>query len=231
MVNGSSSPGVDDAFLAMPSRSMADAALDRARALGASHADFRLERVRDQAVRLRDSRLEASSDSEDVGFAVRVVVDGTWGFASGIDLTPETAARVAEQAVEVARTCRPVNTEPIELAPEPAYPDATWVSAYDVDPFDVPLRDKVALLSEWSSGMLGAVDHVSASLMQVKEQKFYADTAGTVTTQQRVRVHPALTAMKTDGDRFDDMRTLAPPVGRGYEYLTGTGWDFDAEIA
>src|SRR5204863_8591880 len=26
-------------------------------------------------------------------------------------------------------------------------------------------------------------------------------------------------------------RTLAPPVGRGWEYLTGTGWDFDAEIA
>ena len=27
------------------------------------------------------------------------------------------------------------------------------------------------------------------------------------------------------------MRTLAPPAGRGYEYLTGTGWDFDAELA
>jgi TldD protein len=27
------------------------------------------------------------------------------------------------------------------------------------------------------------------------------------------------------------MRTLAAPAGRGWEYLTGTGWDFDAEIA
>jgi TldD protein len=27
------------------------------------------------------------------------------------------------------------------------------------------------------------------------------------------------------------MRTLAPPVGRGYEWLTGTGWDWDAELA
>jgi TldD protein len=27
------------------------------------------------------------------------------------------------------------------------------------------------------------------------------------------------------------MRTLAPPAGRGWEYVTGTGWDFDAEIA
>jgi TldD protein len=31
---------------------------------------------------------------------------------------------------------------------------------------------------------------------------------------------------------FDSMRTLAPPVGRGYEYLTGDGgWDWDAELA
>lgn len=27
------------------------------------------------------------------------------------------------------------------------------------------------------------------------------------------------------------MRTLAPPAGRGWEYLTGTGWDWDAELA
>src|SRR5262249_52041843 len=27
------------------------------------------------------------------------------------------------------------------------------------------------------------------------------------------------------------MRTLAPPTGRGWEYLTGTGWDWEAELA
>jgi TldD protein len=26
------------------------------------------------------------------------------------------------------------------------------------------------------------------------------------------------------------MSTIAPPVGRGWEYLTGTGWDWDAEL-
>jgi TldD protein len=66
----------------------------------------------------------------------------------------------------------------------------------------------------------------------VHENKFYADTAGTTTTQQRVRVHPVLTAVCVDpaGGEFDSMRTLAPPAGRGWEYLTGTGWDWDAEL-
>jgi TldD protein len=72
---------------------------------------------------------------------------------------------------------------------------------------------------------------VQAALSQVKEQKFYTDTAGTTTTQQRVRVHPVLLAMRSAEGRFDDMRTLAPPAGRGFEYLTGTGWDFPAELA
>jgi TldD protein len=45
-------------------------------------------------------------------------------------------------------------------------------------------------------------------------------------------VHPELTAVTVSADgRFETMRTLAPPAGRGYEYLTGTGWDFPAELA
>nr|WP_062340317.1 TldD/PmbA family protein [Herbidospora sakaeratensis] len=222
---------IDPDFLALPLRQLADAALQRARELGAEFAAFRLERVRAETLRLFDARLEGSSDADDLGFAVRVVKNGTWGFAGGITLTPEAVAEVAAQAVQVAEVSAPLNREPVELAAEPVH-EGVWVSLYDVDPFDVPLRDKVALLGDWSAGLLAkGVDHVSASLMQVKEQKFYADSAGTVTTQQRVRVHPSLTAMKSEGAAFDDMRTLAPPVGRGYEYLTGTGWDFPAELA
>lgn len=222
---------IDPDFLALPLGQLADAALQRARDLGAEHADFRLERVRGESLSLYDTRLEGAVDADDLGFAVRVVKGGTWGFASGIDLTPEAAAGVAEQAVRVAEVSAPINREPIELAPESVYSGLTWVSPYEVDPFDVPQADKVALLAEWSAGLLKGADHVSARLLQVKEQKFYADSSGTSTTQQRVRLHPALNAMKASEQGFDDMSTIAPPVGRGYEYLTGTFWDWAGELA
>jgi TldD protein len=223
---------IDPAFTALPLRLLADAALTRAQDLGVEHVDFRLERIRSQTLRLKDGALETAMDSDDLGLAVRVVKDGTWGFASGIGLTPDAAAGVAEQAVTVAQVARAINRERIELAAEPVHGERTWVSAYEVDPFDVATTDKVALLAEWSHRLLtGGADHVDATLLQVKENKFYADAAGTVTTQQRVRVHPVLTAVRIAGGAFDTMRTLAPPVGRGYEYLTGTGWDFDAELA
>ncbi|MFF7557981.1 TldD/PmbA family protein [Streptomyces olivaceus] len=231
---------LDQSFTALPLRPLADAALARARALGAEHADFRLERVRSASLRLRDARPAGSSDTTDLGYAVRVVHGGTWGFASGVDLTLDAAAKVASQAVAMAKLSAQVikaagSDERVELADEPVHADRTWVSAYGIDPFTVPDAEKSALLADWSARLLAAdgVDHVDASLLTVHENKFYADTAGTSTTQQRVRLHPVLTAVSVDDSsgEFDSMRTLAPPVGRGWEYLTGTGWDWDSELA
>ncbi|MFI1091539.1 TldD/PmbA family protein [Streptomyces sp. NPDC020917] len=231
---------VDQSFLALPLQALADAALARARALGADHADFRLERVRSADWRLRDGRLAGSADTTDLGFAVRVVHGGAWGFASGVDLTMDAAAKVAAQAVAMAKLSARViaaagSQERVELAEEPVHTDRTWISSYEINPFEVPDADKTALLAEWSGRLLAAegVSHADASLLTVQENKFYADTAGTTTTQQRVRLHPTLTAVAVDpsSGEFDSMRTLAPPVGRGWEYLTGTGWDWDAELA
>jgi TldD protein len=224
---------IDPDFAALPLRTLADAALSRARELGAGHADFRLERIREQNLRLSDGLLEGTTESDDVGVAVRVVKDGTWGFAAGIDLTPDAVVRVAEQAVEVAKVAAAINRERIELAAEPSHGERVWISSYEIDPFTVPVADKVALLAYWSARLLagGEVAHVDATLQQVRENKFYADVAGTVTTQQRVRVYPSLEAIGVRDGGFDTMRTLAPPVGRGHEYLTGSGWDWDDELA
>ncbi|MDP9093804.1 MAG: TldD/PmbA family protein [Actinomycetota bacterium] len=226
---------IDPAFLALPARQLAAAALDRARDLGAEHADFRLERIRVATVSLRDAQLDSSTDTEDVGLAVRVVHRGTWGFASGVTRTVDAAVRLAEQAVATAQMSRVLSADPVVLADEPVYADVTWISAYEIDPFTVAESDRVGRLTELSERLLSAdgVDHVDAHLMHVLENKFYADTAGTITSQQRVRIHPAFTAVNVDrgAGAFSSMRTLAPPAGRGWEYLVGTGWDFDAEIA
>ncbi len=119
----------------------------------------------------------------------------------------------------MARTLAALNAETIELAPEPLYVDASWVSDYRIDPFEIPSADKIGLLAEYSGRLLAAdgVNHVSASLHAVKEQTFYADTAGSSITQQRVRVQPALEAVAVDSaaGSFETMRTLAPPIGKG----------------
>ncbi len=228
---------IDPSFRTLPLTGLADAALSRARERGAEHADVRVERIASQSVELRDGGVTSAVDATTVGIAVRVLVDGTWGFASHVELTPERAAATAERAVGVARALAPVARERVERAAEPVHAAAEWCSPYAVDPLAVPTGEKVALLAERSRRLLAApgVDHVHAGLAVVRENKFYADLAGTSTVQQRVRTAPELTATAVDPDGvgFETMSSLAPPVARGWEYLTGTGddaWDWDAEL-
>ncbi len=235
------SHGIDSEFGDLPLRQLSDAALARCAELGVEHADVRIERTRSQLLRLRDGRPEGSSDGEDTGFAVRVVHDGSWGFAASVDLAVDDAIRVAEQAVQMARLSRPLSTERVELAPEPVYRDAVYVSSYEIDPTQVPESEKAALLAEWSRQLLAeaGVDHVDASVYAVKENTYYADSAGTSATQQRVRIQPEINLVGIDPETgaFDTMRTIAPPAGRGWEYLAGSpsgvdsGWDWASELA
>ena len=133
----------------------------------------------------------------------------------------------------MAQVSRPINAETIELADEPTYDDVTWVSSYEIDPFSVPRAEKVALLTDYSDRLLKAegVAHVSVHVATIHECKYYANTAGTSYTQQRVRIGPDITAHAVAEDRFDSMSSVAPPAGRGWEYMTGTGWNWDEELA
>ena len=123
------SKAIDPAFLALPLDRLADAALARAKACGATYADFRLERQRWQTIVARDRELQTSVENESIGFSLRVVCKGAWGFAAGVDLAVEAATAVAQRAIDVAEALAPLNTEPVVLADEPPY-IATYISPY-----------------------------------------------------------------------------------------------------
>ncbi|HEU4997320.1 MAG TPA: TldD/PmbA family protein [Lapillicoccus sp.] len=228
-------PGVNAEFLALPLSTLADAALSRARELGAEYAALRVASTRNQYLALQDLDLETSVTADDVGLAVRVVHDGCWGFAAGIVLAPEEAARLADRAVEVAKASRPVSTERVVLADEPAYPDRQWSSPYRVDPFDVPDADKVDALLDLAERLKAGdgVAHTRTTMQAVRENVYYADLAGTATTQTRVRIEPELTATAVDRSTgsFETMRTLAPPAVAGWEYVLSAEANLAGEIA
>ncbi len=185
--------GIDADFLDLPRQELADAALSAARAAGASYADLRIHRISTEIVQLRDGELETAVLSRDIGLAVRVIVAGTWGFASHAELSPEVAARTARHAVQVATIAGGAEHRTRQAwRPSRCTPTRAGSSDYQIDPFGVPASEKIACCEEYSGRLLDAdgVDHVSASLTAVKEQTFYADTFGSSITQQRVRLQP-----------------------------------------
>ncbi len=226
-------PELDAAFAAVDLAGLSAVALQRSSELGAAYAAVRIVRLRDGMLVLHDARPETSTDSLDVGLSVRVIVDGGWGFAAGGELTAQAAVRVAEQAVAVARLSRRLQNRNVELADEPTYAGVQWIGDYDVNAFDVPDADRLGRLTDLSERLLAAdgVDHVRAGVQSVQENTYFADTAGSAITQQRMRIEPTFTATSITGDGFETMSSIAPPTARGWEYLTGTGWKFDAELA
>ena len=214
--------------------SLRDAALSEAQRLGCSSTELRVERIRSQQVQLRDGRPEGATDDTELGLGIRVVLDGAMGFAGTVVTTTEEAAGLVARAVDAARVIARAGGLAVELAPQAGQGVVNWVAPYRTDPVDVPVAEKVALLAAWSERLLAkeGIDHVTAEVLGVTEDKYYADLAGTEATQRRVRVHPTVDAVAVDPDGgFESMRTVAPPVARGWEYLLGTGWDWDAELA
>ncbi|HEX2180417.1 MAG TPA: TldD/PmbA family protein, partial [Actinomycetota bacterium] len=219
---------LDPSFLDLPYRRLGEAALGRAGELGATYADFRFERDKGQAIHARDRSLESMVSTETLAYSVRVIHKGAWGFASSVTPTPEAAARTAATAVEVASALAALNSEPVELASEPAH-RGTYLSRYDIDPFSVADEDKVAFVLGVNEKVLasGKVDHVDFGVSLVLENKYFANLEGTETTQQRVRVHGDFDAVKIDArtGAFETMRSNSLPQGRGWEHFA-SGFDY-----
>ncbi|OOC53354.1 MULTISPECIES: TldD/PmbA family protein [Nocardiopsis] len=228
-------PGeVDQDLIGLRPRETADAALERAARLGAEHTSVRVERTRRSVVFLRDGAPSNSSDSTDTAVAVQVLRGGGTGFASRTAPVPRNAALCAERAVDLAKAAARVGGGGSDPVDEPVH-RATWRASYEVNPFDVPSEERTALLADWSRRLLSSppVSHVWAMLAITEENKFYTDSAGTETLQRRVRTHPMLVAVGTHPrtGRTASLRTLGGPSGQGWEYLSGTDWDWEAELS
>ncbi len=205
-------------------RDLQQVALDAARGAGASYADVRVSRTRAQSVSTREDRVTNLSDSDTMGFGVRVLVGGAWGFAASRDLTRAEVQRVARVAVQQARANRRASQRPVELAPAPAVPDGRWASPARIDPFTVPIEQKADLLLRANAEALRVrgARFVNSSMFFLKDERHFANSDGTFTVQTIVRTNPSLnvTAVASDNSDFQSRASdEVQAMGRGYEHV------------
>ena len=165
-------------------RDIAMRALDTAQQRGASYADARVVRFRSESVAVRNHNVEALTSDESLGFGVRVIVDGFWGFAASHKMTIDEADRVAAEAVRVAKASAMVRGPKADIGP-PQSVSGTYKTAVQKDPFAVSLDDKIALLLGVNETMMAAPNIISA------EGNHLLPARGQGLRQQRRRVHRA----------------------------------------
>ena len=203
-------------------KDLAMLALDAAKSAGASYADVRISRNRNQAIFTREQRVQNLVDNETFGFGVRVLVDGAWGFAASRDLTREEVARVARQAVSQARANRTTMVRPVTLAPVTPTPDGSWRSAARLDPFDVPIEDKASLLLAANAAALAVqgARFVNSQMFFLREEKTLATTDGTYVVQTIFRTQPSMTVTAVASGDFQTRQSNdVQPMGKGYEHV------------
>jgi TldD protein len=213
---------------------VADAALARSRALGASYADIRINRYRRESITTRERQVQNVSRSTSEGFGLRVLVDGTWGFAALNRIDPQSARQAAEQAVAIARANAILTSRRVVLAPIDRAV-TSWTSDFRKDPFEVPLETKVAFLMTHNEAALAipGVSFVSSQVLFVDEQKYFASSEGSRITQRLVRTYPQFSATAADratGD-FQTRAIVDRAQLVGYEYIDGYPWRREVERA
>lgn len=205
---------------------LANKAIERARAAGASYADVRLVAWAREHVEVRDRRLERVSTSDALGLSIRVLVDGAWGFAATPQLVLAQVQAVTDRALAGAKAAaalrKRLGAPAVELAKvEPKV--AHWVTPHTLDPFTIGPADKAALLLEAAGAVLGVagVAHAEASVTCVREDKLLVTSEGSKIHQIHLRVAPELTATAVDRrrGRFATREHEAPPLSTGWEYV------------
>jgi TldD protein len=199
-------------------------AVGRAQAAGASYADARGIRSRHQSIYSKNGAPEALADSSELGLGVRVIASGAWGFAGTSSLSPSEVDATAELAVRIARASATLLSQQVELAPQqPARGE--WNCEPKVDPFAVPLGQKLGLLLEADRVMreVPGVRLAMGQLNLVREEKWFASSEGAEILQTRVQSGGMIQAL-AEGEGEVQRRSYPSSLdgdnaNRGWEFV------------
>lgn len=169
-------------------KELTNIAVDRAKSLGASYADIRIIETKAEDITVRNGEIAELEQTEDLGFGIRVIVDGAWGFASSHDVTKNEVERVAALAVEIASASASLKEKDVMLAPEDTY-QGKWQTPFVEDPFAVPLEDKLNLLHQLDEILRKnpAIKVAESNLSFLNEHQYLRTSEGTYIDQNLMR--------------------------------------------
>lgn len=227
LVAGAAIAGVGPSAYALPTDSLAELpdelanahfrrligiAVDAATEAGASYVDARLT----YTLYSRSSRV--------LGFGVRSLVDGYWGFASGPVTGESEVASLARSSVFNAVANSMGQPYPTELAPLTDPVDGEWIMPVRDDPFVMPEEE----IDDFEGGLslfIGRLKYVSGrdiQMMFFRQDKHFGSSLGQFTSQRIYRTAATvvfrLTNPETGREAEASIETLTP-AGMGFEYI------------
>jgi TldD protein len=189
---------------------------------GASYAELRWSEVEESQLTMKNGCLVSPTLSIFAGIAVRVLVDGYWGFAAARIGQAEELKALVEQAVAVAKASK-VAGDPISLAKYFSITDS-YETPVAEDPFLVLESEKLALLQEVEAGL--NQPGIAVRLGQIsagRERKLLVTSEGSRISQTLTRCGGFIQARTGQGS-YVQQRSYPAALGGnwatgGFEYI------------
>lgn len=193
-------------------------ALNTALDYGATFCEVRVIRSKRQGINVKNGLVEELIDKVEEGIGIRVISNGSWGFAGTSFLDRENIIKTAKNAVDIARASSLTKKRSIELSPAKKI-IATWENPIKINPFDVSLDKKVSLLIEATRIMTRVKDvKIAEGSMDFWEtEKLFVNSEGTEISQHIIESGGGISAY---GIREGDVQRRSYPNSFGGQYET-----------
>jgi len=187
------------------------------------YADVRLVTTKSERIKVKNGSVDSISDTTSRGLGIRVIVGGSWGFSSSSLVSEEEAAKVAAEAIEIAKATRLLKKFDVVLSDvEPAVD--TYKTKVIRHPFEVPMEEKIKLLLEADCLLRKnqAVKVAEGSMRFDVTDKVFLSTEGADIEQTIIESGAGLTATAvSNGDvqRRSFPTSWGDTATRGYEFV------------
>jgi TldD protein len=199
--------------------------IDRIKGKGAHYVDARWYPSEEtNSLTMWNGNLKNTSASRESGVGVRVLYQGAWGFSASSDTTD--LAALFDKAFDNAWVAAERVTFPVRLAEKDAIQDQ-FTSPCQINPFEVPLAEKVAFLKEMDDRLNqpGVFQRVS-DVTFVRKHIVFLDSEGSEIEKLITEVFPSLQVSGVDSQGMTHERKFRPTMNG-----TSRGWEtMDREL-
>ncbi len=208
--------------------------LDLARLKKVDYSDIRVVNRRSEEISIKNGRVDAFTSCEDMGFGIRVLFRGAWGFASSSKVNKREMESVFKVALKIAEASSRAKGKGI-LFHEASPVRDSYRNQISIDPFNVSSEDKVSLLLEADEIMRrNSRIRISEAFMDIyKTEKIFASTEGSYIEQEIIECGAGISATAIEGG---EVQVRSYPnsfrgnfATKGYEWIKGLALKNNAE--
>jgi len=170
-----------------------------------TYADVRVVDQTSEDIATKDGVVEALQSSESVGYNVRILKDGVWGFAASHDMTPDGVDQTIKKALAI--TSASLLHKTTDVALDDTKPSTgSYKTPIEEDPFGVSIEEKIALLTaaDKAQRVSDKIVVSQANYQANREKKYFVATNGSRIDQEITWTGAGIETSAVEGSEFQN---------------------------